>query len=95
MLEKVITHPNSHEYEPYEINLMDELTLEGCTLFSKLQIYQSIIFCNSTQPVELLAKKITELGHSCYYIVIFKNYFKIMKLWELICIFLMYLFVND
>lgn len=32
------------------------------TLFSKLQINQSIIFCNSTQRVELLARKITELG---------------------------------
>ena len=30
--------------------------------------WQSIIFCNSTQRVELLAKKITELGYSCYYI---------------------------
>ena len=29
------------------------------TLFSKLQINQSIIFCNSVQRVELLAKKIT------------------------------------
>lgn len=38
------------------------------TLFSKLQINQSIIFCNSTQRVELLAKKIAELGYSCYYI---------------------------
>lgn len=37
------------------------------TLFSKLQINQSIIFCNSTARVELLAKKITELGYSCYY----------------------------
>jgi ATP-dependent RNA helicase DDX6/DHH1 len=27
------------------------------TLFSKLQINQSIIFCNSTNPVKLLAKK--------------------------------------
>jgi len=70
---------------PYEINLMDELTLKGITqyyafvqerqkvhclntLFSKLQINQSIIFCNSTQRVELLAKKITELGYNCYYI---------------------------
>jgi len=70
---------------PYEINLMDELTLKGVTqyyafvqerqkvhclntLFSKLQINQSIIFCNSTQRVELLAKKITDLGYSCYYI---------------------------
>ncbi|KAB7503524.1 putative ATP-dependent RNA helicase me31b [Armadillidium nasatum] len=70
---------------PFEINLMDELTLKGVTqyyafvqerqkvhclntLFSKLQINQSIIFCNSTQRVELLAKKITDLGYSCYYI---------------------------
>jgi len=72
-------------HEPFEINLMDELTLRGLTqyyayveerqkvhclntLFSKLQINQSIIFCNSTSRVELLAKKITELGFSCYYI---------------------------
>lgn len=69
---------------PYEINLMDELTLRGVTqyyayveerskvhclntLFSKLQINQSIIFCNSTNRVELLAKKITDLGYSCFY----------------------------
>jgi len=69
---------------PYEINLMEELTLRGVTqyyafveerqkvhclntLFSKLQINQSIIFCNSTNRVELLAKKITELGYSCFY----------------------------
>jgi len=71
--------------KPYEINLMDELTLKGITqyyafveerqkvhclntLFSKLQINQSIIFCNSVQRVELLAKKVTDLGYSCYYI---------------------------
>lgn len=70
---------------PYEINLMDELTLRGVsqfyafleerqkvhclnTLFSKLQINQSIIFCNSTTRVELLARKITELGYSCFFI---------------------------
>ncbi|XP_039248337.1 putative ATP-dependent RNA helicase DDX6 [Styela clava] len=74
-----------HMKKPYEINLMDELTLKGVTqyyafleeknkvhclntLFSKLQINQSIIFCNSTHRVELLAKKITELGYSCFYI---------------------------
>nr|QOS47384.1 DEAD-box DDX6 [Locusta migratoria] len=74
-----------HLRKPYEINLMEELTLKGVTqyyafvqerqkvhclntLFSKLQINQSIIFCNSTQRVELLAKKITELGYCCYYI---------------------------
>lgn len=38
------------------------------TLFSKLQINQAIIFCNSVARVELLAKKITELGYSCFYI---------------------------
>ena len=38
------------------------------TLFRKLEINQSIIFCNSTKRVELLAKKITELGYSCFYI---------------------------
>lgn len=70
---------------PYEINLMDELTLRGITqyyafveeskkvhclntLFSKLQINQSIIFCNSVNRVELLARKITDLGYSCFYI---------------------------
>jgi ATP-dependent RNA helicase DDX6/DHH1 len=38
------------------------------TLFTKLEVNQSIIFCNSTNRVELLAKKITELGYSCFYI---------------------------
>ncbi|KAK2078985.1 hypothetical protein QBZ16_002675 [Prototheca wickerhamii] len=38
------------------------------TLFNKLSINQSIIFCNSVNRVELLAKKITELGYSCFYI---------------------------
>uniref|UniRef100_A0A8C4GDK9 RNA helicase n=1 Tax=Dicentrarchus labrax TaxID=13489 RepID=A0A8C4GDK9_DICLA len=76
---------NKHLKKPYEINLMEELTLKGITqyyayvterqkvhclntLFSRLQINQSIIFCNSTQRVELLAKKITQLGYSCFYI---------------------------
>jgi len=75
---------DAHLYKPYEINLMDELTLKGITqfyafveerqklhclntLFSKLQINQAIIFCNSANRVELLAKKITELDFSCYY----------------------------
>jgi len=38
------------------------------TLFAKLQINQSIIFCNSVARVELLAKKITQLGYSCFFI---------------------------
>ena len=38
------------------------------TLFSKLEVNQSIIFCNSVARVELLAKKIIDLGYSCFYI---------------------------
>jgi len=38
------------------------------TLLSKLRINQAIIFCNSVNRVELLARKITELGYSCFYI---------------------------
>eukprot|EP01059_Diplonema_ambulator_P021889 TRINITY_DN363_c1_g1_i1.p2 TRINITY_DN363_c1_g1~~TRINITY_DN363_c1_g1_i1.p2 ORF type:complete len:422 (+),score=224.84 TRINITY_DN363_c1_g1_i1:49-1266(+) len=38
------------------------------TLFKRLQINQSIIFCNSVNRVELLARKITEFGSSCFYI---------------------------
>mmetsp|Transcript_8323 Transcript_8323/g.16583 ORF Transcript_8323/g.16583 Transcript_8323/m.16583 type:complete len:533 (+) Transcript_8323:1012-2610(+) len=70
---------------PYEINLMDELTLKGVTqyyafvderqklhclntLFRKLEINQCMIFCNSVNRVELLARKITEMGSSCFYI---------------------------
>lgn len=37
-------------------------------LYVQLQINQSIIFCNSSQRVELLAKKISQLGYSCFYI---------------------------
>mmetsp|Transcript_1122 Transcript_1122/g.3829 ORF Transcript_1122/g.3829 Transcript_1122/m.3829 type:complete len:478 (-) Transcript_1122:719-2152(-) len=71
--------------DPFEVNLMDELTLKGVTqyyafvderqkvhclntLFSKLAINQSIIFCNSVNRVELLAKTITDLGYSTFYI---------------------------
>jgi ATP-dependent RNA helicase DDX6/DHH1 len=38
------------------------------TLFQKLNANQSIIFCNSVNRVELLAKKITDFGFSCFYI---------------------------
>lgn len=38
------------------------------TLFRKLNINQCIIFASSVNRVELLAKKITELGSSCFYI---------------------------
>ena len=37
-------------------------------LFSFFQSNHSIILCNSSQRVELLDKKITEPGYSCYYI---------------------------
>lgn len=80
----VLNFVNRQMNNPYEINLMEELTLKGITqyyafveekqklhclktLFSKLQINQSIIFCNSANRVELLARKITEFGASCYY----------------------------
>lgn len=70
---------------PYEINLMESLTLKGVTqyyafveerqkvhclntLFSKLQTNQAIIFCNSVQRVELLCKKMVDLGYSCFFI---------------------------
>jgi ATP-dependent RNA helicase DDX6/DHH1 len=76
---------NSVMKNPFEINLMKELTLIGIlqyyafleeskkihcvnALFKKIQIKQSIIFCNSVNRVELLAKRISQLGHSCYYI---------------------------
>jgi len=37
-------------------------------LFLKLQVNQAIIFCNSVTRVEFLAKQITELGYSCFFI---------------------------
>ena len=42
--------------------------LNGVCCWLQLQINQSIMFCNTAQRVELLAKKITELGYSCFYI---------------------------
>jgi len=45
--------------EPHKVHCLN-------TLFSKLQINQAIIFCNSVTRVGLLAKKITELGYSCF-----------------------------
>jgi len=83
--QKVKTFKDRIMNRPYEINLMEELTLKGVTqyyafveerqkvhclntLFAKLAINQSIIFCNSVNRVELLAKKVTELGFSCFYI---------------------------
>jgi ATP-dependent RNA helicase DDX6/DHH1 len=51
-----------------KVNRKHFFLLDKICFFFQLQINQSIIFCNSTQRVELLAKKITELGYNCYYI---------------------------
>jgi ATP-dependent RNA helicase DDX6/DHH1 len=58
---KGITQYYAYVQEKHKVHCLN-------TLFSRLQINQAIIFCNTTQRVELLAKKITELGYSCYYI---------------------------
>ncbi|XP_051151308.1 DEAD-box ATP-dependent RNA helicase 6-like [Andrographis paniculata] len=58
---KGVTHYYAFVEEKQKVHCLN-------TLFSKLQINQSIIFCNSVKRVELLAKKITELGYSCFYI---------------------------
>lgn len=55
------------------LSALDHLLLKFCIyltrfLYVQLQINQSIIFCNSSQRVELLAKKISQLGYSCFYI---------------------------
>lgn len=55
------------------LSALDHLSLKFCIyltcfLYVQLQINQSIIFCNSSQRVELLAKKISQLGYSCFYI---------------------------
>ncbi|TPP56732.1 putative translation initiation factor 4f helicase subunit eif-4a [Fasciola gigantica] len=59
-----------HLRNPYQINLMETLTLKGITEYYAYvqEKHKSIIFCSSAQRVELLAKKITQLGYSCYYI---------------------------
>jgi len=81
----VVNFRDKWQKDPYEVNLMEELTLKGVsqfyafvdekqkvqclrTLFQKLDINQAIIFCNSVSRVELLAKKITQFGSSCFYI---------------------------
>ncbi|KAL0324317.1 UNVERIFIED_CONTAM: DEAD-box ATP-dependent RNA helicase 6 [Sesamum calycinum] len=60
-LEKIDSDYNVIQEERQKVHCLN-------TLFSKLQINQSIIFCNSVNRVEILAKKITELGYSCFYI---------------------------
>ncbi|GBP63278.1 Putative ATP-dependent RNA helicase me31b [Eumeta japonica] len=60
-----------HLREPYEINLMEELTLKGVTQYYAFVQERQKVHCLNTlfsKRVELLAKKITELGYCCYYI---------------------------
>ncbi|KAI3385627.1 hypothetical protein SNEBB_008469 [Seison nebaliae] len=49
---------------------VEEKTKIQClyTLFNRLKMNQSIIFCNSTRRVELLAKRLKNLNFSVYYI---------------------------
>lgn len=58
---KGVTHYYAFVEERQKVHCMH-------TLFSKLQINQAMIFCNSVMRVELLAKKVTELGYSCFFI---------------------------
>ncbi|KAL4805247.1 P-loop containing nucleoside triphosphate hydrolase protein [Aspergillus unguis] len=44
-----------------------QVMLFSATFPMIVKSFKSIIFCNSTNRVELLAKKITELGYSCFY----------------------------
>merc|ERR1712065_31750 len=53
---------------PVTVKSFKEKWLKRPYVFSKLDVNQSIIFCNSVNRVELLAKKITEMGYSCFYI---------------------------
>ena len=76
----VETFRKKHMKDPYEINLMDELTRKGSTQYyvfvqERQKVHclntlfnQSIIFCNSTQTGEQKAKKISELAYSFYYL---------------------------
>ena len=52
----------------YLFNAFVHLIHSTILFYQQLQINQSIIFCNSVQRVELLAKKITQLGYSCFFI---------------------------
>jgi ATP-dependent RNA helicase DDX6/DHH1 len=58
---KGITQFYAHVEEKQKVHCLN-------TLFGKLKVNQAIIFCNSVIRVELLAKKITEMGFSCFFI---------------------------
>ena len=59
-------------FSKLEINQVRALAVPvsspGHALTPPTPYVQSIIFCNSFSRVELLAKRITELGYSCFYI---------------------------
>uniref|UniRef100_A0A3Q2DPW5 RNA helicase n=1 Tax=Cyprinodon variegatus TaxID=28743 RepID=A0A3Q2DPW5_CYPVA len=76
---------NAHLQKPYEINLMEELTLKGVTQYYAYVTERQKVHCLNTLfsrsfcflntdlvffcfQVELLAKKISQLGYSCFYI---------------------------
>ena len=65
LFSKVSSAPLRGTYRPFPAMLRPHPRLVLSD--PQLQINQSIIFCNSTNRVELLAKKITELGYSCFY----------------------------
>ena len=50
------------------LNARCDRNLTCSRIVVQLSINQAIIFCNSVNRVELLAKKITDMGQSCYYI---------------------------
>lgn len=69
-IEPQIIQNSSYIYINYThyLSICFAITKITVIFFFQLQINQSIIFCNSTQRVELLARKITQLGYSCFYI---------------------------
>jgi len=55
--------------KPYIINLMDELTLKGVTQYYAFVEERQKVHClNTLFSKELLAKKISQLGYSCFFI---------------------------
>nr|XP_020445803.1 probable ATP-dependent RNA helicase ddx6 isoform X3 [Monopterus albus] len=61
----------NHLQKPYEINLMEELTLKGITQYYAYVTERQKVHCLNTlfsRRVALLARKITQLGSSCFYI---------------------------
>ncbi|KAF9923009.1 DExD/H-box ATP-dependent RNA helicase dhh1, partial [Linnemannia zychae] len=58
----VKTFKDKHMVKPYEINLMDELTLRGVTQYYAFVEERQKVHCLNT-----LFSKITELGYSCFY----------------------------